>query len=149
MSLKGNSMRKMMLFSSLAGIISTSAFAYKFECSNEDATLVAKVFESSRPDRAVMVFANPNYKPGRQTIAVFENAIEELNTTSFRIRAIVDPNDARIRPGEYIGGTRVKYVEEVAIIVDEHSREDSTALLDLKLTNGKTRQVDLTCKDLK
>jgi hypothetical protein len=151
-------MKKMTLWvAGMVSLVSASAFADGFRCQTENGDVRVIVYNNTHAEHgtrngAAMVFSDPLVQYGRKTIARFSDVKGTLWNTGAHYEANVDLRfKDSSRKGEYIGGTRLGYLDAIELNVDFNYAQPvrtgeylSGKLLLIK-RNGKQIEHNLDC----
>lgn len=117
-------MKKIILLTAVVlSAFAANAKADGFVCRTLENDLRVNVYNHVMPQNgtrtgAIMILSNPAVAPGRGTIATFENINELLSNHGPTYVAKVDLRYRNSnRPGEYISGTRLGYVDSILLDV--------------------------------
>jgi hypothetical protein len=148
-------MKKTLLTIAIA-MAATSAHAEGFVCETMDGVLKAQVYHQVQPTKgtknpAIMILSDNTVQHGRKTIATFE-AGQTLDGSAAQYLANVDLRFKNSdRKGEYLLGTRLGELSQVAIDVDfTYSKpvqdgDEVSGVITAVKRNGDTIEADVVC----
>lgn len=104
----------------IAALISSSAFASGFVCKTTDGNLNIRIYNQVQPtlgtkNASVMVFSDPKVQSPNRTVAVFKNVKNTLKGGHNMYVGKVDLRYKELTKGEYLLGTRLGYLQYVAV----------------------------------
>lgn len=108
----------------MALVASNAALADGFECITLDESVIVKVYhhvDASNGTRngSVMIVSDPSIQVGRRTIASFTDVKGTLDNSGAAYSADVDLRMVESRRGgENIGGTKLRYLDSIELVVD-------------------------------
>ncbi len=151
-------MKKTMFAVIMTVLVTVNAKADGFKCQSVDGDLNVKVYNHTDPSAgtrvaSVMVLSDAAVQSGSKTIATFTEVSSLLNNSGASYDAKVDLRYKNSRRGgEYIGGTRLMFIDTISLDVDfaynlpVPAGKQLDATLTIAKRDGELTSIEMTCE---